>query len=264
MLVGPAWASDKTADPAGQRTAIESRLIPDAILGEWRCWRLQLDKAGPEADLGALPGGQALPAAATLYALDRLDFDVSLRDLAEQGYWPYAFPAGTDLEQRIQRSDTALLGCTALGNSWWLDNLGTAEWHAAAKAQILLHYAAALNSFLGPAFAADYAPAAAPGAATGRTSGPTTAGTGAEIPQLPLEAFFVNPYTGKPMEERDSPGDYQSVALAKVLPAGRPVNAALIVRVLSGTLLPAERPFVTYTDSNFDASYRAPLQSAEH
>jgi hypothetical protein len=254
------------ASSAGERSAaIRGRLSADAIFGEWRCWKLRLDSSGLEVDPGTIPGGQALPAAATLYALDTGDFDVSLRDLADGGYWPYAFPAGTDLDRRILSSDSTILTCTALGDCWWLDNLGTADWRAAAKAQILLHYAAALNNYLAAAFPSYAAYGGEPAleqaahseAAWTKAKLDATQGARSVVEQ-PLPAFFTNPYTGQPMLESAAPGDYQLVPLAKVLPGGPTVSAALNVRVLSGTLLPEPKPIVSYTSERDSKPNTAP------
>jgi hypothetical protein len=229
LLTAGAMPPERTKAPAWR-----SRLSAASLPGGGRCWRLALHHAGRAVTAGSLPAGAALPTAATLYALATDDLDVSLADLVQAGYWPYALPASAEPEQRIWESDPALLACSALGDCWWLDKVGTVDWRAAAQAQILLGYAAALRTGVAPLTAMKRA-----------SAGPPPPPERADL--VPLAAFFTNPFTGLPMQESAAPGDFQVLPLRTVLPDGPQLNGEVKVRIISGTLLPAGRPYVTFT-----------------
>jgi len=70
---------------------------------------LQLDLSGPRESIDdkRFLDSQAISLAAHLYAIDNLDFEVTMRELMEHGYWPFAwYPEGLNIDMPFGNFNT--------------------------------------------------------------------------------------------------------------------------------------------------------------
>jgi hypothetical protein len=151
---------------------------------------VQLNGEGEPANAYFIPGGAALVAAARAYALLTGDFAVSLGELEQSGWWPYAtIPADMDRSALVIKTD----GGRVLDKYHHLKSIGSANWIAEAKREVL-------REFYGDFF---YRPLNDEDKAAGM---PKTSRTPADLPSRRAE-FWINPYTGTPMRVSEEPGD---------------------------------------------------------
>lgn len=146
---------------------------------------------GVPAPWERIPGGGALKQAAHYYALLTQDYDVSLSDIIEAGFWPYdTFPAGTDLELRLNWPETHVLGNWDEVNNCPLDQsmVGSNRWLIESRASLLA------------LFYTDYY----------YTIIDTVHERNQEIGAR-FEQFWTNPYTGTLMKPDNGSGELQFI-----------------------------------------------------
>jgi len=113
--------------------------------GNFGSWDLVFETSGSTNGFDQVLGvnGPTLGAAANAYALYTLDFNVTMQDLVDSGFWPYkVFPAGVDLSQNIDPGTWESIS----GSPDFLSELpGTAKWLLITKAAILTYYFEAID-----------------------------------------------------------------------------------------------------------------------
>ena len=176
---------------------------------KYREFIVHLEPAGPVVNPADVPGGYALYETAVYCAVLTGDFQVTLGEILNAGLWPYAtFPAELDLNLAVADNPEFHTFQASL-----LEGIGTPEWLAWHKAQLLLSFYR--DFFFRPP--------------SGRERSAVDLGQ-------PLAQFWINPYTGAPMAEGTLKGDLSvndvevlRVDFSGVVPASKAVRELVLV-----------------------------------
>ncbi|MCB1217910.1 hypothetical protein KDL44_10980 [bacterium] len=189
-----------------------------------------------------ISGSNAIAIAATCYAASKLDFEVTMRDLMDNGFWPYEwFPEGIDPELPFGNfgiSGTDISGIEYL--EWIVLNRDDPRWVMDARYNILR---ASYDLLYREEMADSYA----------------------ELERLPQ--FWYNEIEDRPMQESELDGDYSMVDPMQYQllyftnriqdPDGRKFP------LLNYISFPGPVTASISNNSQYDSQYRDPTRSAQ-
>jgi hypothetical protein len=184
------WVKE-VADHLVYESQIEDSVAKRLNLEQPKCYTVVLEENGEPVALHDLTQGNALLCAAECYALTTRDFDVQVRDVIDNGYYPFLdLPDSVKPEMSIIHNGNQKQVFTDKA----LQDIGTNQWMISVKNLVLQDYYTVC--FLAHCTGC-----------TGEQNIPDDYIT--TIPRNP--AFWVNPMTSAPMAESAQPGDYRIV-----------------------------------------------------
>lgn len=148
-------------------------------------WYVSFEENGQRAPIEDIPCNGALEVAAAAYASYTLDFDVSLRDIIDAGYWPFdVIDPSVNLDDKL--FDFRIQQAIALGadfNTIWQFPIGSDEWIIECKERILTEF---YRNYYYPTGTTELVP---------------------ELDASIIDEFWFNSIADRPMNSSDLDGD---------------------------------------------------------
>jgi hypothetical protein len=199
--------------PEEHRTVIRDRVttVPINLPGISMSYTyLKFDDLGEPADISSIRSGPTLQLAASYYAMYTGDFDVSLNDLLNTGFWPFATFDEALLDQRVHSFSEA--GMIVFELEQMPESIRDSSFLLNSRLKILTdfyrRYFYESDTKLDPVDAS-------------------------RVVKDRVQSFWMNPVTSKEMTESTELGDFRSVSLAIYNPYGAEQDYDILVPLIN-------------------------------